>query len=392
MRQTILHVTEALGGGVLYCIALLANRQVSAGDDVTIVHSIRVDTPSEAELDRIFDKRIRRRVIDMKTSVGLHDAVSIVRLFQEILKGRPDVIHLHSSKAAALGRVVARVMGLCDRTIYSPHGFSFLKQDIPRRTAKFYLLVERLLHAIGGNIVTCSRSERQYASRLLGHTRRIGMVENAVDTAGLVARKVAANKQITTICTSGRVTYQKAPWRFSKLAQSAARESGVDAQRKFIWFGDGDADSVNTWVDRGVVELTGWVKTEELHHRLAACDLFVIPSLWEGMPIALIEAQALGLPAIGSRVVGNRDVIQHGVTGFLANSDDELAAYVKRLVNDPPLRARMGSAAREKALERFSSDRLFRSYVRIYRNLISAGVPETQAPAFSNLVPGGRLK
>ncbi len=392
MRQTILHVTEALGGGVLYCVALLANRQVSAGDEVTIVHSIRVDTPSEAELDRIFDKRIHRRVIDMKTSLGFRDAVSMIALFQEIRKARPDVIHLHSSKAAALGRIVASAMGLGSRTVYSPHGFSFLKQDISRRTARFYLAVERLLHAIGGNIVACSRSERQYAHRLLGHTRRIGMVENAIDTTELVARKMPSEDRTTIICTSGRVTYQKAPWRFSKLAQLIAGEKGFETQRKFIWFGDGDANSVNAWIDRGVVELTGWVKTSELHHRLSGCDLFVLPSLWEGMPIGLIEAQALGLPAIGSRIVGNRDVIQHGVTGFLANSDDELAMYVKQLVDDPPLRKHMGLAARERALARFSSDRLFRSYVRIYRNLINAGMPQMQAQTVSNLSTGGRLK
>jgi glycosyltransferase involved in cell wall biosynthesis len=391
MRQNIVHVTEALGGGVLYCIALLANRQVGAGDDVTIVHSIRADTPSEAELDKIFDKRIRRQVVDMKTRVGLRDIASTVALFREIRKARPDVIHLHSSKAAALGRVVAKLLGMVDRTIYSPHGFSFLKQDISRRKAGFYLIIERLLHAMGGNIVACSRSERQYASRLLGHAQRISLVENAIDTTGLAARREGEGRS-TTICTSGRVAYQKAPWRFSKLARLIGRDKRIDPQAKFVWFGDGDVDSVKEWIDQSVVELTGWIKTSDLRRRLAECDLFVLPSLWEGMPIALIEAQALGLPAIGSRVVGNRDVIQHGVTGFLANNDDELEMYVRRLADDPRLRERMGSAARDKALERFSSDRLFRSYVRIYRNLLTAGVTGTRSPMFGKLNHGGVVK
>jgi glycosyltransferase involved in cell wall biosynthesis len=392
MRQTIMHVTEALGGGVLYCIALLANRQVSAGDEVTLVHSIRADTPSEAELDRIFDKRIRRRVIGMKTSLGLHDLVSTIALFHEIGNSRPDVIHLHSSKAAALGRVVARSLGMADRTIYSPHGFSFLKQDISRKKARFYLTIERLLHMIGGNIVACSRSERQYASRLLGHAKRIGLVENAIDMTALAARRTSGEGRATTICTSGRVAYQKAPWRFSRLARLITLDKHVDSAPKFIWFGDGDLESVKAWIDRSVVDLTGWVNTSDLHRRLVECDLFVLPSLWEGMPIALIEAQALGLPAIGSRVVGNRDVIQHGVTGFLANSDDELAMYVRRLTDDPPLRKRMGAAARERAIERFSSERLFRSYVRIYRNLLTTGVPEVRSPTFRKLNHGGGME
>ncbi|SDD82439.1 glycosyltransferase [Paraburkholderia lycopersici] len=392
MRQNIMHVTEALGGGVLHCIALLANRQVSAGDHVTIVHSIRADTPSEAELDKTLDKRIRRRVVGMKTDIGVHDVASTIALFHEIWKTRPDIIHLHSSKAAALGRVVARSLGMAGRTIYSPHGFSFLKQDISKRKARFYLIIERLLHAMGGNIVACSRSERQYASRLLGHAQRIGLVENAIDTTALTTRKMGVEGRTTTICTSGRVAYQKAPWRFSKLARSISGDKRVGPPPKFVWFGDGDADSVNAWVDRSVVELTGWVTTSDLRQRLAECDLFVLPSLWEGMPIALIEAQALGLPAIGSRVVGNRDVIQHGVTGFLASNDDELAMYVRQLAGDPPLRARMGAAAREKALARFGSERLFRSYVHIYRSLLTAGVPKTRSMAFGKLNRGGVME
>jgi glycosyltransferase involved in cell wall biosynthesis len=76
------------------------------------------------------------------------------------------------------------------------------------------------------------------------------------------------------------------------------------------------------------------------------------------MPEALIEAQVCGLPAVATDVVGNRDVVAHGETGFLCRSADEMASSLARLVHDPALRLRLGARARERALPRFNLDRL----------------------------------
>jgi glycosyltransferase involved in cell wall biosynthesis len=375
MRQKIVHVTEALGGGVLHCVALLANRQAAAGDDVVLLHSIRHDTPSPAKLDEVFDQRVRRRVIDMRTSIGPHDAISAVRIALAFICERPDIIHLHSSKAAALGRVAARMLGMARRTLYSPHGFAFLKEDISPRKAKFFLQVERMLHAIGGHIVACSKSELRYARMLLARAERTSLVENAVDVANFDLGSDQRTAGSITICTSARVTYQKAPWRFASLARDISASSNVT----FVWFGDGPAEAIDRWIDRETVNVTGWIPASDLRRRLAQCDVFVLPSLWEGMPIALIEAQAAGLPAVASRIVGNRDVIVHGVTGFLANDDEELAHYTRLLINDAGLRRRMGEAAKAHALSQFSDRRLFRSYVGLYRHLLT--------PAYSSHLP-----
>ena len=367
MRQKIVHVTEALGGGVLHCVALLANRQAAAGDEVVVLHSVRQDTPPAAKLNELFDPRVRREVVDMRTSIGAHDIVSVFRLLIELFRERPDIVHLHSSKAAALGRIAARCLGITARTIYSPHGFAFLKEDISPLKIKLFLLIERMLHATGGHIVACSKSELRYARMLLLRAERTSLVENAVklDEFHLGGRRRAGEQVV--VCTSARVTYQKAPWCFTRLAQQLSGTS----KARFVWFGDGEADALDNWIDRDAVELSGWIPAAELRRRLLQCDIFVLPSLWEGMPIALIEAQAAGLPAVASRIVGNRDVIVHGVTGFLANDDEELAHYTHRLIDDAELRQRMGAAASAHARARFGDSQLFRSYVGIYRRLLT---------------------
>jgi glycosyltransferase involved in cell wall biosynthesis len=356
MRQKIVHVTEALGGGVLHCVALLANRQAAAGDEVVVLHSVRQDTPPAAKLNELFDPRVRRRVVDMRTSIGAHDIVSVVRLLIGLFRERPDIVHLHSSKAAALGRIAARLLGITTRTIYSPHGFAFLKEDISPHKAKLFLLIERMLHATGGHIVACSKSELRYARMLLLRAERTSLIENAVklDEFHPSGRR-RADEQVV-VCTSARVTYQKAPWRFTRLAQHLSGTSNA----RFEWFGDGEPDAIDRWIDRDAVQLSGWIPTSDLRRRLAQCDIFVLPSLWEGMPIALIEAQAAGLAAVASRIVG-----------FLANDDEELAYYTHRLIDDAALRQRMGAAASAHARARFGETQLFRSYVGIYRRLLT---------------------
>jgi glycosyltransferase involved in cell wall biosynthesis len=195
----------------------------------------------------------------------------------------------------------------------------------------------------------------------------MSLVENAVKLDEFHAGDQLRRDAEVVVCTSARVTYQKAPWRFTRLAQKLSAHSNA----RFRWFGDGEADAVERWIDRRAVEMSGWIPAAELRQRLLQCDIFVLPSLWEGMPIALIEAQASGLPAVASRIVGNRDIIVHGITGFLANDDDELERYTRQLIDDAPLRQRMGAAARAHARARFADTQSFRSYVGVYRRLLT---------------------
>jgi len=388
MKKKIVHITEALGGGVLHCVVLLANLQAEAGNDVVLIHSIRPDTPSPGRLDALLDPRIKRCVVSMRTGIGVHDFAALAQLCVKLMIENADVIHLHSSKAGALGRIAARLLGMCGRTVYSPHGFAFLRQDISSNRVRALVLIERWLHKLGGVLVGCSRSEARYASMLFS-SRRVSVVENAVDLANFQQGAVHFDKQTPIVCTSARVTYQKAPWRFSALAASLANRCAA----RFVWLGGGESEEVDAWIDRQYVDMSGWIAPETLRHRLTGYDIFVLPSLWEGMPIALIEAQAAGLPAVVSRIVGNRDVIVHGVTGFLANTDDDLSTYTQQLIGDPSLRMKMGAAAREYAFRRFSPERFGDGFARTYgalpkvwryrrRGAARAGQVKTQASGY----------
>lgn len=340
----------------------LAQMQATDGMDVIVAHSIRPDTPSPDALERLFPDPISRIVVPMTTEVSpaadLRSLASLVRLLRD---RSPDVIHLHSSKAGALGRIAARRLGLQDRTFYSPRGFAFLREDVPPSRRRSYLVFEWIAARLGGALVACSSSEADLARLRLGH-KRVLLVENCIDLDALPAPGGGRRERVR-VATSGRICYQKAPWRFRALSAAMA-EKAVD----LVWIGDGEL--------RGELEappaprnirVTGWRSRAEVYRELAQSDVFVLPSLWEGMPLALIEAQALGLPAVVSDVTGNRDVVRNGATGFVCGTEADFVEKTRLLVSDAALRSTMGAAARRMALERFSTRRMHLEMLAAYR-------------------------
>jgi glycosyltransferase involved in cell wall biosynthesis len=109
-----------------------------------------------------------------------------------------------------------------------------------------------------------------------------------------------------------------------------------------------------------------------------AADVYVLPSVREGLPIALLEAMSSGLPCVATRLPGSTDVlIQHGVNGVLVEPDDTaaFAEAIGSLLSDANTAARLGAAARETVVERYSIQRTAPVWLSAYRELVSAGHP-----------------
>jgi glycosyltransferase involved in cell wall biosynthesis len=106
---------------------------------------------------------------------------------------------------------------------------------------------------------------------------------------------------------------------------------------------------------------------------LAAADVFVLASLWEGLPLALLEAMAAGLPSVVTAVGGNPEVIDNGESGLLVPAADEpaFAAALRRLLRDPEQRRRMGQAARKKFNEQFSLRRFVETHENLYEAILA---------------------
>jgi glycosyltransferase involved in cell wall biosynthesis len=128
---------------------------------------------------------------------------------------------------------------------------------------------------------------------------------------------------------------------------------------------------IESWNQSGLVEWWGW--REDMPNTLAQTDIFCLPSYREGVPNALIEACACGLPIVTTDVPGCRDVVTHGVNGLLvpAKNAFALADALEKLITSPELRRTMGTAGRETAINKFSITKVNAETLGVYKMLLS---------------------
>ena len=336
MKKKVLHIVEAFGGGVFTYLTALANGTCEEFD-VTIACTVRPQTPENFE--RFLDPRVhiikmehQQRSINLKKD--FRGAVEIRDIVKQV---EPDVIHLHSSKAGILGRIAINCRK--NKVFYTPHGFSFLKKDDPILVRMIYRLVEQVASWFGGEIIAVSEGEYKEARKL---TKRASYINNGIElTPELIeASKRSEIKELSkpVIGTLGRVCYQKNPDLFNQVAQSLKED-------RFVWIGMGDMEES---IQASNVQITGWCEHEEAIQRLEQIDIFLLTSLWEGLPISLLEAMYLKKICIVTDVIGNRDVIEHGVNGFIGDTAEEIVALIEEI--------RSGKWDLQKITERAKAD------------------------------------
>jgi glycosyltransferase involved in cell wall biosynthesis len=127
---------------------------------------------------------------------------------------------------------------------------------------------------------------------------------------------------------------------------------------------------LDTWKQEALAEWWGW--QDDMPSTLAQTDIFCLPSYREGVPNALLEACASGVPIVTTNVPGCRDVVRHGVNGLLVPPRDSraLANALETLLTDPALRSTMGKAGREIALDQFSLSHIISQNIGVYAQML----------------------
>lgn len=375
----IVHATECLAAGTLAFLVQATRELARAGVRQVLVFSRRPDTPSNVE--SLFDPRVELVEIAPPGDGFLRYVLALRRALLRHLQGLEETcIHLHSSKAGFVGRLV--LVGLRSRPniFYSPHGLSFLNRRFLLPSLTFRAL-EWLAARVDSNLVGCSRSEAQLLDAL---GRRPALVlENAVDDSFFRIQRQGT--EVPLVVSMGRVCYQKAPEVFAAMA---TRFKIAEVPARFVWIGNGDPAGEARLRAAGV-EVTGWIDRAGVQRLLGQAAVYVQTSRWEGMPLSVLQALAAGVPCVVNNAVGNRDAVRQGLTGFVVNRFDEGLVCLRRLLLDTELNERFSKAAREDASRRFSNTSFRARLLRLYQFdpqvAIEAGAKPVQAAAATRL-------
>ena len=371
-RKRLLFVVEAMGGGVFTYIVSLANRLVESYD-VYLAYAVRPQTPEDFR--DFFDSRVH--LIEVKDFVrqisprqDLRALRELVRIGREV---RPDVIHLHSSKAGVLGRLAYWRAGV--PLFYTPHGYSFLMRRASAPKRAFYRLLELAMARVRCTTIACSKGELDEALSL---SKRALLVNNGIDPEEIDACLEQApgekdgallGQGAYAVFTIGRICDQKNPELFNQIALSLP-------DLRFLWIGDGELRDALTAPN---VEITGWLSRREVLRRADQADCFLLPSLWEGLPISLLEAMYLGKPCVVSNVAGNRDVIRNGENGFVCDTVEDFVRAIREAAR-PEVSRPLREAAYRDVRDEYNVAVMVQSYERVYEQAMRGASEREEIP------------
>lgn len=334
-RIDILHISEAYGGGVQSAVS----RYIEHSPDLN--HRILVRARVSHDIEENCPASVTR----------YRGSIFSFLLFARslILETNPRVVHLHSSFAGLLRAFP--LPGI--KVIYTPHAYAFLRRDQSVTARATYWIVESILSKRAQTIAAISPFEVSVAAKLSSAHTQVSYLPNVVSGEVGKLQPTGRKGRTPVVVTVGRVSAQKDPLFFSDVARAAR------LQIQWVWVGDGDSTLKNELESAGV-QVTGWMPNEEVHNEIARADLYFHSAEWEGAPITLLEAAAIGTPV-------------------LARGIETLAGLGFPLTEDSPFAA-------ARAIERFFGDD---DYGRRIRQATSDSVevhsPRVQASVLKSL-------
>jgi glycosyltransferase involved in cell wall biosynthesis len=350
----VVHLCESLASGILRVVPSLANASASRGVTTVVIHGRRPETP--IDLAGVFHPTVRLvPVRGWGDRSGPVSSVATMRaavaLRQELVRHRGGVLHMHSTYAGIVGRLVpARGW----RRFYAPQGYAFLNASYPRKV-RFVALATEILLAPRAHTLACSRAEAAVAARLL-RVNRVSIIRNGLDSGPAPAP--AGGRPLRFVVASiGRAYYQRRPDLFAELASRLQDELDIE----FRWFGEGPESEA---LADARVAVSGWLAQAEVASALRRSHVIVHFSAFEGLPLALLEAMAAERPIIASDLPVIREVV--GDTAILVNGVGEAADAVRQLYANGPLRRELGLRARDRVHRLFSERAMVERTLAVY--------------------------
>lgn len=302
----------------------------------------------------------------------LNDLHSFFEIYRLLKKGRPDVLHINSSKAGGLGALAARLAGV-PRIVFTVHGWAF---NEPRSfiARQLILYMQWLTVLLSDAVITVSRHDFIQGQRMLFAKKKMYLVHNGIETTSLLSRDDARaqlgipshdeNMWIGTIA-------ELHPNKDLRSLVCACASPRVRGKIRCITIGDGEErTALGAYVKEcGVEDIVTFAgKMDNAAQLLSAFDIFVLPSVKEGLPYVLLEAGFAGLPTVATRVGGIPEIVDDGISGILVppRSPEAIAEALAVLIENKEKAAQYGAALKKKVVEEFSLERMVQKTMEIY--------------------------
>jgi glycosyltransferase involved in cell wall biosynthesis len=342
-----------------------------------------VTHPKNAELLRDLDARLIPLAIRRKASPW-HDLVALIRLTMLFRRERFDLVHSIMPKTGLLAMLAARLAGVPVRMHTFTGQVWANKKGWKRAALKMF---DKLIVSFATHILADSPSQRDFLvaegvlppgkGKVIGHGSICGVDKHRFHPDAHTREEVRAELGIgpeqTVILFLGRLNRDKG------ILDLAAAFAGIASRRAGAVLVLVGAEEDVTFAQ--VQDICGTYRerlrrvsfTPYPERYMAAADIFCLPSYREGFGQVVIEAAACGVPTVATLIYGITDAVEDGKTGrlFAAGDVSALTSSLSGLIDDGALRRRMGEAARVRALELFSSEKITAELVKQYEQLIS---------------------
>ncbi|MGW3469869.1 glycosyltransferase [Saccharopolyspora sp. NPDC000995] len=301
-----------------------------------------------------------------------HDLLALHRLTALLKRRRFDVVHTHCSKAGAVGRISARRAGV-DRIVHTYHGFPFhqFQSGLRRRG---YVEIERGLGRITDLALCVGTGVAVEALRrgLIApdRIRTIGVpVEQEAPlrtdrTRQRARQELGLAPTDVVVGAVGRLTFQKSPEDFVTALRLLDRPDVVG-----VWIGGGElTERMRSRIAASGARVVLVGERDDVAELLPAFDVFALPSRYEGLPLAVVEAMVCGVPVVATTVNAVSDVVAPGETGLLVppRHPELLAAAVAHLLDSPDVADRLATTARSRLDDRYRTSTLADALVGAY--------------------------
>jgi glycosyltransferase involved in cell wall biosynthesis len=354
--MTVVHIIEALAGGVYSYFKDLSHHFGDRDDIKTVI--IYNKKRKEINPDNIkneFSQNVTLINLDMERELNLkQDFIAVFQIRKLLKQIKPDIVHLHSSKASIIGRLAAQQIISKKNIFYTPHGYSFLSSEFSKTKKEVFYQIEKYTQfLLGGTTIACGDTEFEIG-RKIGKSK---LVRNGIDVENIKKHRTATKENKLTVGILGRITQARNPSLFNTIALQ-------NPDYQFLWIGDGELRSLITAPN---ITITGWsLDRDETMKNLNRIDIYLQTSLWEGLPIALLEAMALKKPLVATNIIGNKDIIVNNETGYLFNDVKEIDQIFK-LLESKENRNRLGEKGFQRCNEIFNNNKNFETLASIYR-------------------------